>query len=68
MWNKTEREGTADQAKGKIKQAVAAVTDDKDLKAEGETDEAVGKVKSAVGEISRKAGDAISKVGNAVKR
>ena len=68
MWNKNEREGKVDQAKGKVKQAIAGVTHDEDLKAEGQADEAVGKVKTAVGQITHKAGDAISKVAKAVKR
>jgi len=68
MWNKNERDGKVDQAKGKVKQAVGTLTGDDDLKAEGQVDETVGKVEAAVGRISRKAGDAIARVGNAVKR
>ena len=68
MWNKNERNGTVDQAKGKVKQVVGTLTRDDDLKAEGQVDEAVGKVEAAVGRISHKAGDAIPRVGNAVKR
>jgi uncharacterized protein YjbJ (UPF0337 family) len=68
MWNKNERDGKVDQAKGKVKQAVGALTGDKNLQAEGQVDETVGKVKAAVGRTSRKAGDAITRVGNAVKR
>ena len=67
MWNKNERDGKIDQARGKIKQAVAAVTHDDDLKAEGQVDETVGLAEAAVGRISRKAGDAITRVGKAVK-
>jgi uncharacterized protein YjbJ (UPF0337 family) len=68
MWNANERSGTVDQAKGRIKQAVGALTADDDLKAEGQVDETVGKVEAAVGRTSRKAGDVITRVGNAVKR
>ena len=68
MWNKNERDGKADQAKGRVKQAVGALTGDKNLKAEGQIDETVGKVEAAVGRASRKAGDAITRVGKAVKR
>jgi uncharacterized protein YjbJ (UPF0337 family) len=67
MWNKNERDGKVHQAKGKVKQAVGALTGDKNLQAEGEVDETVGKVEAAVGRTSRKAGDAITRVGNAVK-
>ena len=68
MLNNNERNGAVDQAKGKVKQAVGTLTGDDDLKAEGEVDETVGKVEVAVGRASRKAGDAITRVGNAVKQ
>ena len=68
MWNKDERDGKIDQAKGRVKQAVGDLTKDKDLKAEGRVDEAKGQVQEAVGEIRRKAGEAIKKVGDTVKR
>ena len=62
----SERE-TPGQAKGKVKQAVGKLTRSDDLKAEGQADETVGKVEAAVGRTSRKAGDAITRVGKAVK-
>jgi uncharacterized protein YjbJ (UPF0337 family) len=68
MWNKNESTGKLDQAKGKVKQAVGTVTGNDQLKAEGQVDETVGKVKAAVGRTSHKAGDAITRVGKAVKR
>jgi uncharacterized protein YjbJ (UPF0337 family) len=68
MWNKNERDGKVDQAKGKVKQAVGKLTGDKNLRAEGQVDETVGKVEAAVGRTRRKAGDAITRVGKAVKR
>jgi uncharacterized protein YjbJ (UPF0337 family) len=67
MWNKNERNGTVDQAKGKVKQAVGTLTGDNDLKARGDADLTAGKVESAVGRASRKAGEAITRVGKAVK-
>lgn len=68
MWNRNERKGNVDQAKGKAKQVVGTLTGNDDLKAEGQVDETVGKVEVAVGRTSRKIGDAITHVGNAVKR
>ena len=68
MWNKNERKGTVDQAKGRVKQVVGTLTGNDDLKAEGQADETVGKVQAAVGRTSRKVGDAITRVGKAVKR
>lgn len=38
----------ADEVKGRIKQAAGDLTDNKDLKREGKTDEVAGKVKDAV--------------------
>jgi uncharacterized protein YjbJ (UPF0337 family) len=67
MWTRNERQGKIDQAKGRIKQAVGALTGNDDLKAEGHVDETVGKVEAGVGRISRKTGDAITRVGKAVK-
>jgi uncharacterized protein YjbJ (UPF0337 family) len=68
MWNKNERDGKIDQAKGKVKHAVGTLTGDEDLKAEGHVDEAVGTVEEAVGHATHKTGDAIKEVGKAVKR
>jgi uncharacterized protein YjbJ (UPF0337 family) len=67
MWNKDERDGKVDEAKGKAKQAIGGVTGDDNLKAEGEADEAAGKVQSTVGHGARKVGEAIEDVGKAVK-
>ena len=46
--------GEADQAKGRIKEAVGDLTDDKDLKREGKVDKGAGKVKGAVDNIKDK--------------
>jgi len=68
MWNKTEVRGKIDQAKGKAKQAAADVTNDEDLRAEGEADEVAGKVEDTAGRGVRKVGEAIENVGKKVKR
>ena len=68
MWNKNERDGKIDQAKGRVKQAVGDLTANEDLKAEGQVDEAGGKVKEAVGQLKRKTVAAIEKIGEAMKR
>ena len=68
MWNKNERDGNVDETKGKMKQAVATLTGDKDLKTEGEADETAGKVEKALGGVTHKIGDAITKVADAVKK
>jgi uncharacterized protein YjbJ (UPF0337 family) len=40
--------GTTDKAKGRVKEAVGALTDDKTLKAKGKVDQLAGKAKDAV--------------------
>ena len=66
MWNKDERDGKIDEATGKVKQAVGDLTNDPDLKAEGQDDEAAGKAQAAAGQVRRKVGDAIESVAKAV--
>ena len=68
MWNKNERDGKIDQAKGKVKQAVGDLTGNDKLKAEGKIDETVGNAKTAVGDAQKKVGAAIASVGQVVKR
>jgi uncharacterized protein YjbJ (UPF0337 family) len=62
MWNKNERSGSVDQAKGRVKQAVGALSGNKKLKAEGKVDEAVGKAKSAVGGVQKDMAGAVKAV------
>ena len=47
--DKDRIEGSANQAKGAIKQAAGKVTGDSKLQAEGAADKAAGKVQNAVG-------------------
>jgi uncharacterized protein YjbJ (UPF0337 family) len=47
--------GTSDKIKGRMKEAVGAVTDNQRLKDEGRKDQAVGKVKKAVERVIDKA-------------
>ena len=44
--------GKIDEATGRTKEAAGALTDDDDLKREGQADQAVGKAKEKVGEAS----------------
>jgi uncharacterized protein YjbJ (UPF0337 family) len=50
--------GKTDEVKGRIKEAVGALTGDDKLRAEGETDQTVGKVKQAVQKAVDKIKDA----------
>ena len=67
MLNKNEINGTVDQAKGKVKQAVGTLTGNDRLKAEGQADEVVGKVESVVGGAVRKVEDETTRIRKAVK-
>jgi uncharacterized protein YjbJ (UPF0337 family) len=51
-----------DQAKGRVKQAAGDLTDNDDLKREGEQDEAAGKVKDAIGDAKDKLDEGVDKV------
>jgi uncharacterized protein YjbJ (UPF0337 family) len=51
-----------DQAKGRIKQAAGDLTDNDDLKREGEHDEAAGKVKDTIGDAKDKLDEGVDKV------
>ena len=53
--------GGADKAKGRVKKAVGELTDNKDLKREGEIDEASGKAKDVVQKVADKAREAVHK-------
>lgn len=50
---------TGDKAKGRIKEAVGALTGDKKLKTEGKVDQLAGRVKDAVKTVVDKAKDAV---------
>lgn len=51
-----------DDAKGRAKEAVGALTNDDDLKREGKRDQASGKVKEAIDDTADKAREGIDKV------
>ncbi|HWD27626.1 MAG TPA: CsbD family protein [Rhizomicrobium sp.] len=56
--DKDRIEGSANQAKGAVKEAVGKVTGDAKLKAEGASDKAAGKVQNAVGGVKDAVRDA----------
>jgi uncharacterized protein YjbJ (UPF0337 family) len=55
-------DGTTDDLKGRVKEAAGDLTDDKDLKREGQTDRASGKVKDAIEDVEDKAEDVVDSV------
>jgi uncharacterized protein YjbJ (UPF0337 family) len=54
--------GTADEMKGRAKEAAGDLTDDDSLKAKGKADKASGKAKGLVDDMKDKAEDAVDKV------
>jgi uncharacterized protein YjbJ (UPF0337 family) len=53
--------GAADKAKGRVKKAAGELTDNEDLKREGEIDQASGKVKEVTGKVADKAREVVHK-------
>jgi uncharacterized protein YjbJ (UPF0337 family) len=51
--------GTTDKIKGRVKEAIGALTDDDSLKAEGKLDQKTGKIKDAVAKVIDKARAAV---------
>ena len=59
--------GKTDKIKGRIKEAVGALTDDDTLKREGQRDQAVGEVKEAAESAAEKVKDEVARVAQKVK-
>jgi uncharacterized protein YjbJ (UPF0337 family) len=53
--------GKADEIKGRVKEAVGDLTDDRDLKNSGTADKAAGKAKQSAGRVIDKARESIKK-------
>lgn len=56
-----------DKIKGRIKEAVGALTDNDDLKREGQRDQAVGEVKEAAESAAEKVQDEVERVAQKMK-
>jgi len=56
----TRMSGTTDKIKGRVKEAIGALTDDDSLKAEGKLDQKTGKIKDAVEKVIDKARNAVT--------
>jgi len=54
--------GTADEAKGRVKEAAGDLTDNDSLKHEGRADRAGGKAKDMIEDVKEKAEDVVDKV------
>jgi uncharacterized protein YjbJ (UPF0337 family) len=60
--------GKSDQAKGKIKEAAGALTDDDKLKREGQADQLTGHAKEVVQDVADKAEEVIDDVKQALHK
>lgn len=65
---KDELEGKWEQAKGWVKDKAGEVTNDPELEAEGEAQNAAGKTQETWGKVKGGVGDAIEAVGEALKK
>lgn len=50
-----------DEAKGRVKEAAGTLSDDKDLKREGQADQGAGKIKENVDKLADKVKDTLSR-------
>jgi uncharacterized protein YjbJ (UPF0337 family) len=56
----SDRDGTIDKGKGRVKEAVGDLTGDQSLKNEGKVDRATGAIKDKVGDAADKVKEAIN--------
>jgi uncharacterized protein YjbJ (UPF0337 family) len=54
--NKDQVKGRAKEAKGKVKEVVGEITDDKSLEYKGKVEQVTGKVQAGYGDVTRKFG------------
>jgi uncharacterized protein YjbJ (UPF0337 family) len=52
--------GTADKGRGRVEEAIGALTDDPELKRRGRVNQGVGKAKDAAERVIDKVGDALT--------
>lgn len=65
--NRNELQGKKENVKGRVKEAVGALTGNKDLESEGANERAEGAAQEQVGKASRKLGEAIETLGRKLK-
>jgi uncharacterized protein YjbJ (UPF0337 family) len=64
--NNDELEGKWEQVKGTVKDKVGEITNDRDLEAEGEVQNAEGETQETWGKLKRGVGETIDAVGDAI--
>lgn len=65
--NKDELAGKWEQVKGTVKEKVGEATNDRELEAEGEVQNAEGETQETWGKVKRGVSDTIDAVGDAIK-
>jgi uncharacterized protein YjbJ (UPF0337 family) len=65
--NRDELEGKTENLKGRVKEALGALTGNKDLQEDGASEQADGVAQERVGEAHRTLGEAIEKLGKKIK-
>ena len=66
--NQDERNGKAQNFKGRLKEAAGIVADDPELEKEGAEERSLGEAREKLGEARRKVGEALEDLGNKIKR
>ena len=66
--NRDEREGKAENLKGRVKEATGVVTGNKKLENEGADQRAGGAAQEELGRARRKVGEALEDLGDEVKK
>ena len=66
--NRDEREGKAENLKGRVKEATGALVGDEELREEGSEQRERGQLQEDVGGLRRKAGEALEDLGEKIKR
>ena len=66
--NKDELHGKVQNVKGRLKEAAGVVVGNPRLEKEGAAERAGGAVEADLGKARRKVGDALTRLGNAIKK
>jgi uncharacterized protein YjbJ (UPF0337 family) len=66
--NRKELQGKKENVKGRVKEAVGALTGNRDLESRGASERAHGAAQEQIGRASRKVGEAIETLGRKIKR
>jgi uncharacterized protein YjbJ (UPF0337 family) len=66
--NRDEREGKAENLKGRVKEAGGIVTGNPDLEQEGAEERSEGAVQEGLGRARRKVGEALEDLGDDIKK